>query len=47
MTGMFDHYWLTLNQNFILLALILSFVIKHQSYVAPGHLIKKEKSTVR
>lgn len=43
-TGMFDHYWLTLNQNFILLALILSFFIKSQVRVAPDRLKEKEMS---
>ena len=42
-TGMFDHYWLTLNQNFILLALILSFIIKSRVRFAPDHLKEKEK----
>jgi len=44
LTGMFDHYWLTLNQNFILLALILSFIIKFPVRVLPDHLKEKEKS---
>lgn len=45
-TGMFDHYWLTLNQNFILLAIILSFIIKFPVRVAPDRLKEKEKLKV-
>ncbi len=45
-TGMFDHYWLTLNQNFILLAIILSFIIKFPVRVEPDRLKEKEKLKV-
>ena len=46
-TGIFDHYWLTSNQNFILLAFILSFIIKSQVRNVPDRSKEKEKLKVR
>lgn len=46
LTGMSDHYWLTLIQNFILMGVVLSF-IGSQDHVLPGDSKPRSASAVR
>ena len=47
MTGMLDHYWGTLNQNFIVLAFTLSFILKYQDRIVPDRSKGKVRLKVR